>query len=109
MAGRSGSDDDIDGAEQAFLASDLSPGLNALTMNPPLSIEQQEVCIGVASPNPMGALGISVNESSLLDDRSYLRMERGGGCTFPDWVDTIDLGTNPDGNWCIRALIEGAP
>lgn len=93
-------------AEQGFNAGSLSPGMNTINLNPPLVIDQQNICIGIASPNPGGALGVSVNESSLIPDVSYFRLDRGSGCNIFNWTDMIDFNPYPTGNWCIRGTIE---
>lgn len=85
----------------------LGIGSNIITVDTPISINQANICIGVAAPDAglAGALGVAVNEGFTQGDVSFFRLQGGGGCNHPAWTDVIDLNPNPAGNWCIRGTI----
>ncbi|MEM7156188.1 MAG: hypothetical protein AAF799_25265 [Myxococcota bacterium] len=93
-------------AEQEFDEDSLHRGLNTITLDPPLVIDRQEICIGIASPNPEGALGVSVSEASFVHETSYFQLDAWGGCNVSWWMDVMDVDVADLGNWCIRATIE---
>lgn len=92
---------------QPLDASALFIGTNTLVVDPPLTIEQQEICIGFAAPDPepARALGVSVSPAFTEAEASYVRMGGGGPCLIRDWSDVVELQTMPSGNWCIQGTI----
>lgn len=93
-------------AEQEFDPDDLKRGLNTIVLDPPLVIDQQDICVGIASPNPEGALGISMSATSFIDDASYFQLDSWGGCNVHSWTDVTDVQSAELGNLCMRATIE---
>lgn len=96
-------------ASQSHPPGDLNVGLNTITLDPPLMIEQQDICIGVRSDGiGSGALGVSLSMTH-VPNTSYFQLFTGGGgaCDLPDWVNHtgLDLNGFTPGNWCIRGTI----
>ncbi|MCA9654376.1 MAG: hypothetical protein KC501_30930 [Myxococcales bacterium] len=93
--------------ERSFAALSLMNGINTVTLVPPIVVPNQAVCIGVAAPGLDGALGITVDESSLVNDVSFFQLDTPGmGCDTMGWTDVIDIDPTTEGNWCIRGTIE---
>lgn len=95
-------------ADQEVPVGTLAEGLHTITLDPPLTIGQQEICIGITGGGFEGALGIRTSDSS-TDNVSYFEMDpfiTEGVCYVPDWLDQTDIMGVEVGNWCIRGTIE---
>jgi hypothetical protein len=84
-------------------------GDNVVTLTDPPQIETSEFCVGFDAPGSglTSALGIAVDESSSLEDVSWLRMVGTGPCNL-EWEDIMEIEPNPTGNWCIDVNVRQA-
>lgn len=85
-------------------------GANTLTLDPPITIESQEFCVGFDAPLPglQSALGLAVDVTFLQPNTSYLGYPANhSNCPFGGFTDiaTLDNGNNGAGNWCLDVVI----
>lgn len=76
-------------------------------IDPPVTIDTQEFCVGFAAEEPglESAIGMAVDGDSSVAGVSFVRMEGSGDCDIPDWEDATDHAPPPAGNWCMDATI----
>jgi hypothetical protein len=84
-----------------------SPGAHVFTLPQPLEWTSPRLCVGVSVPSGTSdqAVGMAIDTTGTVEQRSWLRMFGGGACSIPSWADTATSGFTPSGNWCIGTTI----